>query len=190
MAESGESQTAEALIREMAQLQGHACPECSRRLCAHEVLMSIALGCRNSPRCLPCLGSTFSQDVEFLRPLLIDYLHQRECYRIAWQWANQHENATNTCPAAQKAAEIASTSPAQRMPTDIEANAEWDAGDMACGDLVLELRLRLEAMAPGQTLKLCARDPGAPQDIPAWCRLTGHTALQEKHPTYWIKRKE
>jgi tRNA 2-thiouridine synthesizing protein A len=61
---------------------------------------------------------------------------------------------------------------------------------MGCGDLVLELRLRLQAMQPGQLMKLCARDPGAPQDLPAWCRLTGHTLLRAEHPTYWIKRKE
>ena len=72
----------------------------------------------------------------------------------------------------------------------INADAEWNAGDMGCGDLVLELRLRLQAMQPGQIMKLCARDPGAPQDLPAWSRLTGHILLRAEHPTYWIKRKE
>jgi TusA-related sulfurtransferase len=61
---------------------------------------------------------------------------------------------------------------------------------MGCGDLVLELRLRLQAMQPGQIIKLCARDPGAPHDLPAWSRLTGHLLLRAEHPNYWIKRKE
>ena len=76
------------------------------------------------------------------------------------------------------------------IPTVIQADAEWDAGDMGCGDLVLELRLRVQALAPRQVFKLKARDPGAPEDLPAWCRLTGHTLLRAEPPTYWIQRKE
>ena len=75
---------------------------------------------------------------------------------------------------------------ARRSPED----AAWDAGDMGCGDLVLELRMRLQSMKPGDVLKVMARDPGAPEDLPAWCRLTGHTLLSSQHPEYWIRRKE
>ena len=67
---------------------------------------------------------------------------------------------------------------------------EWDAGDLGCGELVLALRGRLEAMRPGQVLKLTALDTGAPADIPAWCRLTGHALVLEQHPVYLIRRKE
>lgn len=70
------------------------------------------------------------------------------------------------------------------------ADVEWDAGDLGCGDLVLELLGRLRALAPGQVLKLVATDPGAPADIPAWCRMTGHTLLSKAHPVYRIRRKE
>ena len=70
------------------------------------------------------------------------------------------------------------------------SDAEWDAGDMGCGDLVLELRGRIEPLAPGRVLKLTARDPGAPADIPAWCRMTGHVLVLEQHPIYLIRRKE
>lgn len=69
-------------------------------------------------------------------------------------------------------------------------DAEWDAGAMGCGDLVMELRTRLLAMRPGQVLRLSARDPGAPEDLPAWCRLTGHGLLAARHPLYWIRRKD
>ena len=68
--------------------------------------------------------------------------------------------------------------------------AEWDAGDLGCGELVLELRQRLEAMRPGQVLILTARDPGARADVPAWCRLTGHSLIAQHHPVYRIRRKE
>jgi len=70
------------------------------------------------------------------------------------------------------------------------ADTDWDAGDLACGDLVLKLRARMEALRPGQVLRLVALDSGAPADLPAWCRLTGHTLLAAEHPVYLIRRKE
>jgi tRNA 2-thiouridine synthesizing protein A len=79
------------------------------------------------------------------------------------------------------------TSPTSRGPG---FDTVWDAGTLGCGELVLELRSRVEAMRPGQALKLIAKDPGAPSDVPAWCRLTGHELLAADHPTYLIRRKE
>jgi tRNA 2-thiouridine synthesizing protein A len=70
------------------------------------------------------------------------------------------------------------------------ADVEWDAGDLGCGELVLELRTHLQAMRAGQVLRLIARDPGAPQDLPAWCRMTGHTLVSHAAPVYLIRRKE
>jgi len=69
-------------------------------------------------------------------------------------------------------------------------DVEWDAGDLACGDLVLELRRRVRA-APGQVFKVIARDPGAPADLPAWCNMTGHQLLAEDLAvqTWWIRAK-
>jgi tRNA 2-thiouridine synthesizing protein A len=72
----------------------------------------------------------------------------------------------------------------------LHPDREWDAGDMGCGELVLELRMRLKPMRAGQLLKLTARDPGAPEDLPAWCRLTGHQLTYADHPIYLIRRKE
>ena len=77
------------------------------------------------------------------------------------------------------------------LPADaVEPDAEWDAGDMGCGELILELRFRMEPMAPGRILKLVATAPGAPADIPAWCRMTGHALVSSAHPIYLIRRKE
>jgi tRNA 2-thiouridine synthesizing protein A len=72
----------------------------------------------------------------------------------------------------------------------LNADSRWDAGDRGCGELVLELKMRIERLGPGQVLELVARDPGAPADIPAWCRLTGHALVEERHPVYRIRRKE
>jgi tRNA 2-thiouridine synthesizing protein A len=66
----------------------------------------------------------------------------------------------------------------------------WDAGDLGCGELVLQLRLRLKRM-PGQVLRLTARDPGAPEDIPAYCRMTGHELVRAEPAscTWWIRAR-
>jgi tRNA 2-thiouridine synthesizing protein A len=72
----------------------------------------------------------------------------------------------------------------------VEGVVEWDAGELSCGELVLELRYRLAPMRPGELFRLVALDPGAPADIPAWCRMTGHTLVSTQHPVYLIQRKE
>ena len=66
----------------------------------------------------------------------------------------------------------------------------WDAGAMGCGELVLELRVRMAGLPPGGVLRLVALDPGAPEDLPAWCGMTGHKLLKASHPEYLIQRKE
>jgi len=66
---------------------------------------------------------------------------------------------------------------------------DWDAGDLACGDLLLQLRMRLRSLEPGTVVVLTARDRGAVEDIPAWCGLTGHRLLSQDHPVYRIQRK-
>ena len=67
---------------------------------------------------------------------------------------------------------------------------EWDAGNMGCGELLMELKFRLKPLSPGQLFKLTAFDPGAVEDIPAWCRLTGHSLISAEHPVYVIRRRE
>ncbi|KPK52638.1 MAG: hypothetical protein AMJ63_08815 [Myxococcales bacterium SG8_38_1] len=66
----------------------------------------------------------------------------------------------------------------------------WDAGEMGCGQLVFELRRRLLDISPGETLEVVSQSPGAPTDLPAWCRMTGHTLLKAEHPVYLIKRRD
>lgn len=68
-------------------------------------------------------------------------------------------------------------------------DAVLDVGDTLCGELALMLRIEMNKREPGQVVKVIARDPAAPQDIPAWCTLTGHPLLLVDHPNYWIRRK-
>ncbi|WP_022871110.1 sulfurtransferase TusA family protein [Yaniella halotolerans] len=67
----------------------------------------------------------------------------------------------------------------------------WNAGDMGCGELVVKLKLKLrDELAPGEVIQLTATDAGAPEDIPAWCRLTSNPLLYQDHPEYFIQAKE
>lgn len=67
---------------------------------------------------------------------------------------------------------------------------DWDAGSMGCGELVLELRLRFRERPPRSLFHLIAEDPGAPEDLPAWSRMTGHALERADHPHYWFRLKE
>jgi tRNA 2-thiouridine synthesizing protein A len=76
------------------------------------------------------------------------------------------------------------------MPEPNDSTAvTWDAGATGCGELVMELKLRLGALAPGTLFHLVAHDPGAVEDIPSWCRLTGHELVEAAHPHYRIRRR-
>ena len=66
---------------------------------------------------------------------------------------------------------------------------EWDAGHMGCGEVIVLLRLRMRKLQPGDVLKLTSQDRGAPEDLPAWCRMTGRRLLRATHPHYWIEQK-
>ena len=75
-------------------------------------------------------------------------------------------------------------------PRDGNAQDTFDAGHMGCGELVMVLRTRLKAM-PGQVLRVIALDSGAPEDIPAWCRMTGNELVRHDPDThsYWIRSR-
>ena len=97
--------------------------------------------------------------------------------------------AAAAAPAGKAA--TASSAPATPSVTAAPAaTASYDAGDLGCGDLVMELRFRLRKLPPGSVLHVTARDPAAPVDLPAWCGLCGHTLLSASHPQYWIRSKD
>jgi tRNA 2-thiouridine synthesizing protein A len=72
----------------------------------------------------------------------------------------------------------------------IGATDEWDAGELGCGELVLELRKKLRRI-PGGVLKVVALDPAAPIDLPAWCRLTRNELVDHDPRThaFWIRSR-
>lgn len=70
-----------------------------------------------------------------------------------------------------------------------QVNSEWDAGELGCGEFVLELKRRMDALTAGSVLRLIARDSGVPADLAAWCRMTGHRLLEASPPEFLVERR-
>lgn len=64
----------------------------------------------------------------------------------------------------------------------------FDGGDTGCGELLLDLLLFMKRQPTGAVVRVRALDPGAPLEIPAWCRLTRHQLLSSEHPIYKIQK--
>ncbi|MEN3122640.1 MULTISPECIES: sulfurtransferase TusA family protein [Janibacter] len=52
-----------------------------------------------------------------------------------------------------------------------------DGGDLSCARLLILLRARVAELDAESVVHLSTTDPVAPIDLPAWCRITGHTYL-------------
>lgn len=72
----------------------------------------------------------------------------------------------------------------------LKHDAEWDAGELGCGDLVFELRKQVRRI-PGRVLKVIALDSGAAADLAAWCRMTGNELIAHDpvSQTFWIRAR-
>lgn len=183
-----------ALLNDLERYTGQGCASCSRALCGHEILLSVALGARDAPRCLGCLAQVLERSPIELRDQMTEHFAHRSCYGRAWAVACERENQPvdyrPACLCADQATVSPCTQEMEPSPTRESAIADaWDAGDMGCGDLVLALRIRLNQLSPGSLLQVTARDPAAPLDLPAWCGMTGHTLCRADHPVYLIRRK-
>jgi tRNA 2-thiouridine synthesizing protein A len=185
------------LLGELDRSTGARCADCARAVCGHEALFSVALGFKDAPRCLACLAKGLGDEPSDLRDRLAEHFRHRNCFRTAWAVACDREGFGHTSRPGclWPGGEMAPSGPRSPREQDAPsaapaAGAAWDAGDMACGDLVLALRLRMNTLPAGGVLKVTARDPAAPLDLPAWCRLTGHRLLRAAHPDYHIQRKE
>jgi tRNA 2-thiouridine synthesizing protein A len=45
---------------------------------------------------------------------------------------------------------------------------------------VIRVQNRVEQLPPGTRLEAICTDPGALNDIPAWCRINGHRVIETK----------
>lgn len=55
-----------------------------------------------------------------------------------------------------------------------------NARRLLCPLPVIRTQDRVKRMASGEQLEVVCTDPGVMQDIPAWCRINGHTIVETK----------
>jgi tRNA 2-thiouridine synthesizing protein A len=55
-----------------------------------------------------------------------------------------------------------------------------EARNTLCPMPVIKTQNKIAELQPGDTLEVICTDPGALNDIPAWCRINGHT-VKESH---------
>lgn len=74
------------------------------------------------------------------------------------------------------------------------ADERLDAGQSSCGELLILIFRAMQRLQPGQVLHVVGYDPGAREDIPAWCRLSRNPLLEMElsQPAHYFiqKRKE
>ncbi len=72
---------------------------------------------------------------------------------------------------------------------DRPVSLELNTGELGCGDLIYELKLQFTRIDGGNLVRLVTNDPGAPRELPAWCRMTGHQLLESDAPYYIIRAR-
>lgn len=55
-----------------------------------------------------------------------------------------------------------------------------DAKRLLCPMPVIRTQDRIKTLNTGDVLEVVCTDPGALQDVPAWCRINGHKVLETK----------
>jgi len=82
--------------------------------------------------------------------------------------------------------------PGMRAPTPLphfDADAFYDVGAKGCADGPLDdIAGLMRRMSSGQTLEVHAVAPSVAEDLPAWCRLTGHELIDHEGEHYLIRR--
>lgn len=77
-----------------------------------------------------------------------------------------------------------------------EPAAMCDGGDLDCGSgLLLIIRNHFQPVAPGSLLEVRSREISVVEDLPAWCRMVGHTMLgvreaDNKYKHFKIRKKD
>ena len=53
-----------------------------------------------------------------------------------------------------------------------------NARRLLCPLPVIRTQDKVKQLSPGDQLEVVCTDPGVMQDIPAWCRINGHSVLE------------
>jgi len=55
-----------------------------------------------------------------------------------------------------------------------------DARNSLCPMPVIKTQNKVMELSPGDILEVTSTDPGALNDIPAWCRINGHKVIETR----------
>lgn len=203
------SPRAEDVVAHVDRCWDTGCARCAARLVGHDAVVGLMLGFGDDPWCLACLAARHGRE----RLPFLESAHQGvrrlACYRAGWRHADERLAAEGPWPEERIPSRLRMPPDGDRdggeradagAPTDgasgIDAAAaasegleHWDAGDRGCGELALELKLRVRRLDPGRRILLRTTDPGAPADLPAWCRLTGNVLVAAAPPRFLIESR-
>jgi len=59
----------------------------------------------------------------------------------------------------------------------MEANQSLDCVGLYCPMPIVKTAEKMKGLKPGEVLEVVADDKGIKQDMPAWCKATGHEFL-------------
>lgn len=75
---------------------------------------------------------------------------------------------------------------------DIQVDSVLDCTGLLCPIPVVKTSKAIKEVEVGQILQMIATDPGAPPDMEAWCRQTGHEMVDSKTEDgqfiFWFRR--
>ncbi len=78
----------------------------------------------------------------------------------------------------------------------IRPDATCDGGDLDCGSgLLLIIRDAMQPLPPGGVLEIRSRESSVKEDLPAWCRLVGHTLVvvqpgEATYTHYYVRKQQ
>jgi tRNA 2-thiouridine synthesizing protein A len=75
----------------------------------------------------------------------------------------------------------------------MQKDASLDAKGLMCPMPIVKLAKKIKELQVGQVLELIADDPGAKEDVPAWCERTHNELVETKQEGnvfyFYIRRK-
>ena len=78
------------------------------------------------------------------------------------------------------------------MTVDIETDQVLDCTGLLCPIPVVKTSKAIKTLEVGQILQMIATDPGAPPDMDAWVRQTGHElvakTVEDGKFVFWFRR--
>jgi tRNA 2-thiouridine synthesizing protein A len=110
-------------------------------------------------------------------------VRRTETCLVVWSGKTASANRTGLVPEARPL-------PSEPVESLFGADAFYDAGNKGCAEGPLDrIAALMRQLESGQTLEVRATDPSVAVDLPAWCRMTGHTVVEQQGDRYVIRRK-